>query len=398
MSGAPRRPEDSSISLYIHIPYCASKCDYCDFFSRPSRSGVPDEYVDALKAEMIFAASESGAKEWRTVYIGGGTPSLMTEAQTASLLEAADRAARIKGGAEVTLEMNPAGVTRKKLSAIARSGVTRVSCGAQSLRQESLDAVRRESSKSAALDACALLASSWNGTFSVDMMAGLPFETMESFSRGLEKILSFSPHHVSLYPLSVAEGTPLFARAAAGEIALDKNLADEMWISGRDFLVSRGYRQYEASNFCAGANVCEHNMAYWRMKSYSGCGAGAVGSLYSKGGSVRLSNSADADAYISFWTGARLDISKIPRSVEALDKKTEEFEFFMMGLRTDEGICEERHLERFGEKIDERTMAEFDRWERKGLCEKTSGADGTRRRMSARGLLFLDEFLRAIAP
>ena len=200
-------------SLYVHIPFCTSKCDYCDFFSTGIGlcKSVPDDYVDCVVKEVKTYARIFGVQEWTTVYIGGGTPSLLSPVQLNSLFDGIQKSCKggISCGAEVTVEMNPESLDKELLSAADSCGVNRLSLGIQSLNSAALLSVRRNCTVQKAQQALELVKKCWKNDLSLDAIAGLPEQNSEEFALSLKKMLSYEPQHFSLYTLTVEEGTPL---------------------------------------------------------------------------------------------------------------------------------------------------------------------------------------------
>ena len=427
-----------SFPLYVHIPFCTSKCSYCDFFSVPCAKKIDDEYIDAVLNEAACTASLRDIDSWKTIYVGGGTPSLLSEKQIDFLFSGLLKMSR-KAPLEVTMEANPSDVTESLLDAASASGVTRISCGIQSFSDASLCRVRRRSRASDVYRALSLFEKNRPHALSVDMIAGLPEETDASFASGLKTLLSYAPDHISLYSLTVEEGTPLCSEIESGKILHDIDVSDALWISGRDFLCGAGYEQYEVSNFCRRGCECLHNLAYWNLESYAGIGAGATGTFYRKDVSARFTNTRDIEAYTRFWKSKKIDaddlrsriflsddfrtahlraerehrdekrmtqgdavqayterrFGEIPFSVEYIDKKTEAFEFFMMGLRMTRGICRETYEARFG-AFPEKAEALFTAWEGRGLALRRKKNGRRFYALTKEGLLFLNEFLEAL--
>ncbi len=383
--------------MYIHIPYCVSKCDYCDFFSVPcGKSPVPDGYVSALCREISCRLSGLTVG---TIYIGGGTPSLLSCAQLDSIVSAIYGNARIADNAEFTVEANPDDMTAELVASLRRTGVNRLSCGVQSLSEAALAGVRRRAGPDEIVSALELVRSGWDGRFSVDMISGLPGETAGSFISSLEEILRFGPDHVSVYSLTVEEGTPLGRRIESGAQDYDPDSADSMWISARDFLESQGFIQYEVSNFCLPGNECRHNLAYWNHIPYIGCGSGAVGTMYySDGSGLRVTSTADLDSYISFWNScAPGEIRKPPQLEESISVPVSEFEFFMTGLRQLRGVTDFGFRSVFGRDIPPDVVRVFSKWRDRGLFHITEEEDGSLRFSPGRdGVLFLNAFLGEI--
>lgn len=412
-----------SFPLYVHIPFCTSKCSYCDFFSVPCAAKIGDEYIEAVLAEAAFTASLRDIDSWKTIYVGGGTPSLLTEKQIDRLVSGLLKLSG-KAPLEVTMEANPSDVTESLLDAASASGVTRISCGIQSFNDASLCRVRRRSRASDVYRALSLFEKNRPHSLSVDMIARLPEETDASFASGLQTLLSYNVDHISLYSLTVEEGTPLCTEIESGKIRHDIDASDALWISGRDFLCGAGYEQYEVSNFCRRGGECLHNLAYWNLESYAGIGAGAVGTFYGKNMSARFTNTRDIEAYTRFWKSKKIDaddfrrrgflsddfrtaqgdavqaytkrrFGELPFSVEYIDKKTEAFEFFMMGLRMTRGICRETYEKRFG-AFPEKAEALFTAWEGRGLALRRKKHGAHFYALTKEGLLFLNEFLEAL--
>ena len=381
-------------SLYIHIPFCKSKCEYCDFFSVPcGNKCVPDEYVNALLQELDVRIKLYNVHRFSTVYIGGGTPSLLKSIQLEKIMQ---KVLSLGIPSEITMEVNPEDVTEELLVAMNNLGINRISCGIQSLNDEVLRCVKRRGCVENIFDKIELIKKTWNGIFSVDIISALPNQSKSDFLDGLKKIVSFEPEHISMYALTIEESTPLGKKLQKGQLSYDFEAADEMWIAGRDFLINSGYVHYEVSNFAKDGFVCEHNMAYWKLKNYIGIGAGAVGTIYSDR-TVRWSNSTKLDSYISFWNKNLSDI-KIDelcniQSVENIDFNIQVFEYFMMGLRTSYGICKEEFEARFNIPIPEKFIKIFNEWEQKQMCQKKVSFNKTYYSLNSSGLLLLNEFL-----
>ena len=388
----------SDCSLYLHIPFCISKCAYCDFFSIScGRDPVPGNYIDALKTEIKYRAKINNVRSWNTLYVGGGTPSLLSSEQLQEVIDAAVSCSE-RFPEEITVEMNPADITAEKLSNAEQCGVNRISCGIQTFSPAVLSGVNRRSSADDVIRAVELLKKNFHGIFSADMISALPGETDDSFTAGLETLTAYKPEHISLYSLVVEEKTPLGKEITSGKIPYDYDKADAMWIHGRDFLVSRGYSQYEVSNFCLPGYKSRHNSAYWKLDDYIGCGAGATGTVYGRNNevSVRYTDTRDIKTYISFWLGKNRHEESIPEEKEIIDRKTSEFEFFMMGLRLREGICSETYEKRYGRKFPEKAASLFREWQQEGKAEIIEKDGMHQYALTSCGLLFLNEFLESL--
>ncbi|MGP1522205.1 MAG: coproporphyrinogen-III oxidase family protein [Treponema sp.] len=326
--------------LYVHIPFCKSKCSYCDFFSVPlaADSSIPDSYIEALLNEAAYRKHLHGISIWSSIYLGGGTPGLLSPAQLKRLLEGLYKICPPHSDAEITLEVNCADIAEKNacgfcsyLEEVSALGVNRISAGIQSFNDRALRAVGRRSSSAQIKSALENLRQWRNGNssagarffpdsdfadrglfprtcaslplscrrFSCDLIAGLPYLSTDDFCAGLHELIGYEPDHISLYSLMIEAGTPLEKQLAGGLLDLDEEAADEQWLSGRDILEKAGYRQYEVSNFAKAGFESVHNRAYWQMKDYIGIGCAAVGTV----GSVRYTGTRDIKAYTDFWTG-----------------------------------------------------------------------------------------------
>lgn len=412
-----------NVSVYVHIPFCISKCSYCDFFSVTScGEKIPDGYVTSLLKEKDFCFSRFNIDSVSSVYVGGGTPSLLSSHQLRLLINGILELPKknclpYTNSPEVTVEANPSDVSETFLSACHEAGVSRLSLGVQSLNEESLSFVSRRSNLRSIKTALSLIKDKWNGTLSVDLISGLPRETPASFAEGLSYLLKFKPHHISLYSLTVEEGTRLGDEILSGRLQYDYDDADEMWLAGRDILLENGYLQYEVSNFCLPCYECRHNMTYWQQENYIGIGAGAVGSIYTPGSrdvyGKRFSNTNDISSYCDFWNtatfsddcdfsdccdcnGASAQIPDSVQQVEMLDAATVKFEFFMMGLRTLYGVCRETYLEKFGTDFSHKTVSLFEDWKKRGMADITEKNGKHYYSLNTSGILFLNEFLEKL--
>ena len=341
-----------SKSLYIHIPFCRSKCAYCDFFSRGESRSVPDAYLDALIRELSFYTSRYGIEQFRTVYIGGGTPSLLSPPQLSRLLHAA--CSGPLQPEEVTVEMNPESLSEDLLAVFAACPADRrrLSLGIQSLQATALNAVNRHCTAAETRKALELTAEHWQGDLCLDLIAGLPCQTDTAFIRSLNDCLAYRPQHISLYSLTIEEGTPLYT--AIGSMNWNADAADEQWIIGKELLEAAGFCQYEVSNFCKKGHESRHNMTYWQQEDYIGIGSGATGSVYdfSGEGGLRWTNTKYIETYSAFWNACSKSDSlpaedAIPRETERLTLEIEEEEFLMMGLRSTYGISAGEYQRRF---------------------------------------------------
>lgn len=269
--------------LYIHIPCCRRKCAYCDFYSLPSDI-VPDAYVDAV-VRNIRAYNE----RYDTVYIGGGTPSLLTPAQLFKMLSAAD----ICGGAEISVEVNPDSADRNKLASYRSAGVNRVSIGIQSLEDRELKMLSRLHSSSLAAETIIAARQAGFDNISADLMLGLPMQTPEIVKSNIRRLSQSGVTHISAYMLKIEDGTPFSENKQLCSL-IDDELTAEIYENAVNELAVQGYGQYEISNFARKGYECRHNLNYWRCGEYIGIGAAAHSHAYG----ARFAVARDADDFI----------------------------------------------------------------------------------------------------
>ena len=343
-------------SLYIHIPFCISKCKYCDFFSIPCNHGnVPDDYINALCNEIKFRLEYFGIKELDTIYIGGGTPSLLAYNQLYKIFEIIKKCTNIKADCEITIESNPDDITERLIENWKNIGINRISLGIQSFSNMALEYVSRRANADVNENALKIINNVWHGDLSADLICGLPCESKASFKKDLECLLKYKPDHISMYSLTIEEETPLGKELANGKLQYDFDFADDLWISAKNYLTANGYNHYEVSNFSLPGKECRHNLKYWNHQGYVGCGSGGAGSVYfDNGEGFRWTNINNIDRYIKFWNSAdsnnASNIEDFPDYIqisENISLETSIFEFFMMGLRKLGGINENDFVNTF---------------------------------------------------
>ena len=393
------------ISLYVHVPFCRQKCDYCDFFSIPSNRAscvCPDEkYVRSVLNEIRFYVKKYSVSRWKTVYIGGGTPSQLGAKLLFELVSGIKSAVSDKTADEFTVEMNPDDLTEDILNSAQKAGVDRISTGIQALDQKALDSVNRHCPLQTAISSLELLQKKWKKKLSVDFIAGLPGQTYSSFKKQFETVFNFKNiDHISLYSLTLEENTPLYKKIESGKIKWSQQKTDRMWILGRKILKENGFIQYEVSNFARTGAESLHNKVYWHLENYIGCGSGACGSVYGEV-SERWTNTCSIKNYENFWLDFNPE-SEIPesiRQVEKIDLQTQEFEWLMMGFRLLEGVCSEEFKKRFGKSLEERIGVKdglFFEWSKKHLARSYKKDGKTFYALNERGLMLLNLFLESL--
>jgi len=371
------------VSLYFHVPFCAGLCDYCDFYSVLSKPTDPrlDRFVDRCLEDLETIFKSHPISRVPSVYLGGGTPSLLGGPRLSRLLGGI-RALLPSVPDEWTVEANPESVDDPFLRSCLDGGVTRLSLGIQSFNAPSRLSVGRIGTVEAARNALCRSVSVFGTHVSVDLIAGLPYQSADSLVSDLDEILESGASHVSLYSLTVEDGTPLAQKKEQGTVELPSpEGADDLWILGRDRLISRGLQHYEVSNFAVPGLESLHNMRYWRMESWIGIGPSASTTLVdeAEGTAVRRSVGADVGAYIQ----GRPIIQQ-----ERIDRRTLMEEMIMMGLRTTGGIDEGRFFSRFGWTAEALIADTLHRWRSRSLAHPSRPA------LTEGGLLLLNQFLK----
>jgi oxygen-independent coproporphyrinogen-3 oxidase len=342
-------------SVYVHVPFCVSKCLYCDFLSFPPPHPRA-EYAAALSREI---AAKGGGQAAHTVFFGGGTP---TTLDSAAMLGAIRAGFAIAEGAEVTIEANPDTLTPDKLARLRGAGFNRLSLGVQSFLDSELAAIGRAHDAQTAKAAFHAARAAGFATINIDLMFALPGQTPGSWGGTLLETLALAPEHISCYALTVSEGAPLTPLGEEEDRAL--------YETARRTLASAGYAQYEISNFAKPGHACKHNLAYWTGGAYIGLGLGA----HSYTGDTRYRNTEDLAAYLSG------DFSAYDAERLTLDDRMDEFA--ILGLRLTDGIAEGEFHERFGAGFHAVYGAAIDENMRNGLLERFNG----RLRLTERGM------------
>jgi oxygen-independent coproporphyrinogen-3 oxidase len=382
----------NSCALYVHIPFCKSKCTYCDFFSSIQKYDTK-QYIDALIRELHFRLEYFSVSSLKTIYIGGGTPSLLPLEQITSFFTALKKETFIEENAEITFEINPDDVSKELLETLYSVGVTRISMGIQCLDDTTLKNVGRRASTKESITALNLIHDYWQPLgkqLSLDLISGLPYLSDNSFKKGLETVISYKPNHISLYSLTIEENTPLFDAVEKEIIPYSDEENENQWLLGKDILEEQGYQQYEVSNFAIPGYESHHNMEYWKMHNYIGIGSGGTGTFES----YRYTNTKKIDSYIAYWI-SDFERNAIPPNIEekeVLSKDTRIFETIMMGFRTLNGIDSIEFRTRFGIELETKIQPVFNCWQEKKLAEKT----GDTFALNKQGLLFLNKFLREL--
>lgn len=345
------------LSIYIHIPFCYSKCFYCDFNSYTDKENIQEKYVDYLKKEIDLYRDLFKSYKLKTVFFGGGTPSLIDKDYIKDILSHLYSAIDTSELLEVSIEANPKTLTKEKLKTYKSIGINRISIGVQSLDDKLLEKIGRTHTAKDFYDTFELLKDLGFDNINVDIMFNLPNQTTRDVLDTLEKIVELDIPHISFYSLKLEEGTKLFSMFEKGEIELsDEDTEREMYHKGIDFLNSKGYDLYEISNFSKSGYECIHNLAYWKLKPYVGLGLSSHSNIDSK----RYGNLENFSSYFNSIDNSFFPIDS--ETVERIDKKMEIAEYIMLGLRLKEGVNKENFKNRFGIELEEAFRGNLDKF------------------------------------
>ena len=327
------------LGLYIHIPFCKSKCIYCDFYSLPRAEDRMDRYVSALCRQLAEIAQRTTAHTVDSVYLGGGTPSYLGEKRLRRILKTVKKHYHLSRDAEITLEANPdsAGDWRA-LRSLRRAGMNRLSLGVQSADDGLLRTLGRPHTFAQAEEAAAAARRARIRNLSLDLIYGLPGQDLAGWKDTLERAAALEPEHLSCYGLKVEEGTPLWERQ--GELDLpDVDAQADMYLWTVERLGALGYEQYEISNFARPGRASRHNMKYWTLCEYAGFGPGAHSDL----GDVRYAYLPSLDTYCA---GVEAGVSVLESS-EHIPSRERDIEYVMLGLRLTQGISRQEFENRY---------------------------------------------------
>ncbi|MRR56402.1 MAG: radical SAM family heme chaperone HemW [Deltaproteobacteria bacterium] len=334
-----------SLSLYIHYPFCLRKCRYCAFNSVSDAPCSPDEYLTGLLKELELSRElpEKGSAAG-TLYFGGGTPSLLEPAQVARIIEAAAKQYALAADAEITLECNPGTITRGKLAAFRAVGVNRLSLGVQSFDDELLDVLGRSHSAEEALGAFRAAREAGYDNIGLDLIYSLPGQSLAQWQRELSQACELKPEHLSVYGLTIEEGTPFALLEEKGELLLpDEEESARMYELSAELLAVNGYEQYEIANFARPGFRSRHNSGYWLRRPFLGCGAGAHSFLRQPEAGLRFSNTAKVADYLTLVGRGSLPTCESRN----LSREEAMAECLFLGLRLTEGVSLERFREEF---------------------------------------------------
>ena len=371
---------ESMTGLYLHIPFCQRRCIYCDFYSTTCGAEERGRYVDALCRELAARAAEAGRQQLATIYLGGGTPSQLSPGELEWVLRAVYDAFEVSPEAEVTVEANPDDLTADYVAALAGLPVNRVSLGVQTFDDDALRLLRRRHTGRQATEAVERLAGAGFENLSLDLIYGLPGQTLPRWEADLDRALSLPATHLSAYALIYEEDTELWRMRRRGEVAeADEELSLSLFERLMDKTAEAGFAHYEISNFARPGWQARHNTAYWTGEAYIGCGPGAHSY---DGCSIRRRNLPDLTAY----TAASPDV---PCETEQLGTDERYNEFILTSLRMADGLDLAALAERFGTEARAETL----RTARGHLSAGRLRQDGERLRLTRRGLFVSDDVM-----
>ena len=379
--------QDTGISLYIHVPFCQTKCPYCDFNTYQGIEGLMSPFVEALTAEIGAWGRALDGPPVNTVFFGGGTPSYLPDGDLGRIINAVDEAFGIRSDAEVTVEANPGDLTRDKAASFLAQGINRVSIGVQSLDNDLLNLLGRRHDADGAMAAYRTVRGAGFDNVNLDLIYGLPRQSLEQWQDSVQRLSDLEPAHVSLYALTVEEGTPLHRWVERGDVPYpDADLAADMYQYARELLGQRGYHHYEISNWSRPGPAStldlasRHNLAYWRNLPYLGVGPGAHSCL----GGYRFWDMDPPRGYIAAareWasvvdgpvaeiTGEWLDGVGPVGGYERIDLDTTAAETMFLGLRLLDGLDVAEASARLGVDLGERYRSQIEELLELGLLAR----------------------------
>lgn len=333
------------LGIYVHFPFCVRKCQYCDFLSGPASLRTMEAYTKGVVEEIKMTAERHGRLQVTSVFLGGGTPSIVPSECITEVMEALYQYFQVAENAEITIECNPGTVTGEKLAAYKKAGINRISFGLQSANEEELQLLGRIHSFDTFLDSYQMAREAGFSNINIDLMSALPGQTMESWQNTLKQVAGLQPEHISAYSLIVEPGTPFYEQYGEREDLLPDEETDRaMYAWTKSFLEQRGYHRYEISNYAKGGYEARHNNYYWTGIDYIGFGVGAASCFQG----VRSENVREVQYYIQTLELTGTVLEDLKTHVQKLSTREQQEEFAFLGLRRMEGISEDAFEKRFG--------------------------------------------------
>ncbi len=379
-----------TIAVYIHIPFCRARCTYCDFNTYAGIGHLYADYVAALETEIKAAgrlARDGDRLTARTIFFGGGTPTVLPLTRLEQILAAGRQAFAVDDSAEISSEANPGTVDREYLEGLRALGINRLSLGVQSFDPTMLRLLGRLHTADQAVETFRLAHEVGFGNVNLDLIYGLPYQTLDHWEETLQRALALGPEHLSAYALGLEEGTPLKEQVDRGQHPRpDPDLAADMYLLAEEMLADAGYRHYEISNWARPGRECRHNLTYWRNEPYLGFGAGA----HSWFGGRRFWGVLSPEEYIQRVSGGL----STEGGGEEIGRELEMAETVILGLRLDEGVGLEDFAARFDRRLEELYKRELGELTELGLVKVSDGSP----RLTQRGRLLANEVFERFLP
>lgn len=333
------------LGLYIHIPFCVKKCEYCDFLSWNAEEEERQQYVAALLSEIESYREFAKGYRVSTIFIGGGTPSVLLPKQMEDILQKIYEIFELERRAEITIEVNPGTVDEEKLQCYKENGVNRLSMGLQSVKDEKLRLLGRIHTYQEFVESYELARKAGFDNISIDLISSVPGQTLQEWKEELETAAAQNPEHISVYQLIIEEGTPFYEKYAEHpELLPDEETSREIYLWTGKFLKEAGYEQYEISNYAKPGKESRHNLKYWERGDYLGLGLGAASMVRN----IRMSNTKDMRTYLE-----RCGKPKTMREdVQFLEEPRQMEEFMFLGLRKTRGVSKKEFKRIFGREMD----------------------------------------------
>ena len=372
-------PDRLPLELYVHIPFCVRKCGYCDFLSMPADDDTKARYVNQLIREIRAQSAAYGDYHITSIYLGGGTPSILKSTAIASIMSAIYECWYVDASAEVTIECNPGTVTENQFGVYRTSGINRVSFGLQSVHDSELKMLGRIHSFEDFLNSYQYARDAGIENINVDLMSGLPRQSPANWEETLKRVTMLKPEHISAYSLIIEEGTPFHGMYGTPEgraLLPDEETDREMYHRTREVLEKKGYERYEISNYAKPGYECRHNIGYWTGAEYLGLGLGASSFIKKH----RFHNENDLETYLDYDFTS--DVTMIYQDLEKLRIEDEMSEFMFLGLRMIKGVSGEEFARRFGMNM----FTVFDMPIFKNKMNGLLEVDGTQVRLTEQGL------------
>lgn len=333
------------LGLYIHIPFCARKCEYCDFLSWSAGEEEREQYVEALLLEIESYREFAKGYRVSTVFIGGGTPSVLLPKQMERILQKVYEVFELEKRPEITIEINPGTVNEEKLQCYKENGVNRLSMGLQSVNNEKLRLLGRIHTYQDFVGSYELARKVGFDNISLDLISSIPGQTLQDWKKELETATAQKPEHISVYQLIIEEGTPFYEKYAEHpELLPDEETSREIYLWTGKFLKEAGYEQYEISNYTKSGKESRHNLKYWERGDYLGLGLGAASMVRN----IRMSNTKDMKTYLERCTQPKT----MREDVQFLEEPRQIEEFMFLGLRKTRGVSKKEFRRTFGREMD----------------------------------------------